>query len=170
MLYIYIYIYIITPLAGDSHYISFFKPNYSWPVIHLVFSDQGHYTFLYRHAKHNREGGRKEQTNKHGLGSAPSAKKGECVTLCVLWANVSVYSNEILTCWHILVLILSSLCLLLLNVAFSGQLPQVDWSLLPFFVNCSFCLLWDLPSLLHFRPRRRSCPQAHFVGFAPKQT
>ena len=44
----------ITPKA------SFLKPNYSWPVIRPVVRDQGHYTFLYRYAKHNREGGRKE--------------------------------------------------------------------------------------------------------------
>ena len=42
-----------------------------------LISNQGHYTFLYRYTKHNREGGRKEQTNKHGLGSAPSARSGE---------------------------------------------------------------------------------------------
>ena len=41
----------------------------------MVF-DQGHYTFLYGHAKHNQEVGGKEQTNKHGLGSAPSARRG----------------------------------------------------------------------------------------------
>ena len=48
----------------------------------FLISDQGHYTFLYRYAKHNREGGGKEQTNKYGLGLAPSARKGESVTLC----------------------------------------------------------------------------------------
>ena len=58
-----------------THYIKVIKPNYSWPVIHPVVSlasDQGHYTFLYGHTKHNQEGGR---MNKHGLGSAPSARK-----------------------------------------------------------------------------------------------
>ena len=38
--------------------------------------------------------GWKKRTNEHGLGSAPSVRKGESVTLYVLWANVSVYSNE----------------------------------------------------------------------------
>ena len=76
--------------------------NHSWPVIHLVvflISGRGYFTFLYRYAKHNREGGRKEQTNKHGLGSAPSKRRGEVyVTLFVhsvfLWVNTSVYSSE----------------------------------------------------------------------------
>ena len=62
---------------GDPRYISFLNPNYSWPVNHPVVSDQGSHTFLKRYAKHNREGGRKEQPNKHGLGSAPSGRRGK---------------------------------------------------------------------------------------------
>ena len=62
---------------SDPHYISLLKPNYSWPVIHLVVSNPGHYTFLYRYANPNRKGGSKEQTNKRGLGSAPSARRRE---------------------------------------------------------------------------------------------
>ena len=65
-----------TPRRPTPGYLSLLKPNYSWPVIHLVVSDQGHNTFLYKHAKHNQEGGGKEQTNKHGLGSVPSVRKG----------------------------------------------------------------------------------------------
>ena len=83
LIYIYIYIYIYmfvcdnTPhRPSEPRLTQIIKPNYSWPVIHLVVSDQGHYTFLYRYTKHNREGGGKEQTNKHGLGLAPSARKG----------------------------------------------------------------------------------------------
>ena len=34
----------------------------------------------------------------------------------------------------------------------------------------SFCLLWDLPSLLYFCSRGRSRAQALCLGFAPKQT
>ena len=34
----------------------------------------------------------------------------------------------------------------------------------------SLSLLWDLPSLLHFRSHGRSHPQALCTGFAPKQT
>ena len=45
-------------------------------VVFLI-SDQRHYTFLYRYAKHNLEGGGKEQTNKDGLGSASSARGGK---------------------------------------------------------------------------------------------
>ena len=75
---------VITPLPAGAHYINFLKPNYSWPVIRPVVSDQGYYTFHYRYAKQNREGERKEQTNKHGLGSAPSARKGVCDTFVQL--------------------------------------------------------------------------------------
>ena len=68
-------------------------------MIHLVFFlifDRGYFTFFYGQTKHNRVGGRKEQTNKRTLGSAPSARKGEvCDTfLFILWTNASVYSSE----------------------------------------------------------------------------
>ena len=73
-------------------------------MIHLVvflISVQGYLYILYRYpwTKHNWEGRKKEQTNKHRLGSAQSARRGEVyVTLFVhsvfLWANVSVYSSE----------------------------------------------------------------------------
>ena len=67
-------------------------------VVSLI-SDLGYYTFLYGYARHNREGGRKEQTNKHRLRSAPSARGEEVyVTLFVhsvfLWTNASVYSSK----------------------------------------------------------------------------
>ena len=39
-----------------------------------------------------------------------------------------------------------------------GLLSQADWSLLPCPLNCSLCLLSDLPSLLQFRSRGRSRP------------
>ena len=76
--------------------------NHSWPMIHLVvylISAQGYLTFLNRYGKLNHEGGRKEQTNKHRLDSAPSARKGEVyetlfVHSVLLWANVSLYSSE----------------------------------------------------------------------------
>ena len=45
-------------------------------VVSLI-SHQGHYTFLYRYAKHKLEGGGKEPMNKHGLGSAPSTRRGK---------------------------------------------------------------------------------------------
>ena len=60
------------PWPADSHYLSFIEPNSSWPVIHQVFfflfSDQGHYTLLYRYAKYNRVGGRKNKQSNTGLG------------------------------------------------------------------------------------------------------
>ena len=52
-------------------------------VVSLI-SNQEHCTFLYRYAKHNWEGGIKEQTNKHGLGSAPSTRGGVCDTFVQL--------------------------------------------------------------------------------------
>ena len=55
-------------------------------------------------------------------------------------------------------------------MSFSGQLSRSRLFSSPSFVKCSLCLLSDLPSLLHFRSRGRSCPQALCVGFAPKQT
>ena len=61
-----------------SH-IKVIKPNYSWPVIRLeVFSHfrpgASHISLLIR--KTQPRGWKKEQTNKHGLGSVPSARKG----------------------------------------------------------------------------------------------
>ena len=78
---------VITLLPADPHYISFFKPNYSWPVIHLVVSDQGYHTFLYRYTKHNQEGGRK-RTNEQTRTWASSKRKKEGVcdsvySLCI---------------------------------------------------------------------------------------
>ena len=67
------------PLAGWPHNISSLKPLMairSYRLVVSLISDQRHYTFLYRYAKHNWEGRIKEQTNKHGLGSAPSARGG----------------------------------------------------------------------------------------------
>ena len=80
------------PYRPTPDYLKVVKPNYSWPVIRLVVSltsDQGHFTFLYRYAKHNREGERKKQTNKHGLESGLSARKGSlwhCAFYELTWA------------------------------------------------------------------------------------
>ena len=65
------------PSPADPYYLNFLEHRL---MVSLI-SDQGHYTFLYGHTKHNREGGRKEQTNKHGLWSAPSAREEKFVTL-----------------------------------------------------------------------------------------
>ena len=59
-------------------------------------SDQGNYTFLYRYAKHNREGGGKEETNKHKLGSAPSARRGKSVTLWCSGPCIVDYHGRVL--------------------------------------------------------------------------
>ena len=90
-----IYIY-VTIHAGRPYYLSFLKP------IMASDSSSGFSHFwlgvshiLYRYAKYNRERGRKEQTNKHGLWLAPSARGGSLwYFLRILWANVSVYSSE----------------------------------------------------------------------------
>ena len=87
------------------------------------------------HKIHNREGGRKRRTNKHGLGLAPSVRREKSLTfLCILWANTSVYSSETPTkprgmLIHFLALV---------NPASVGQhvlaatlLTSVDWS--PFY-------------------------------------
>ena len=144
------------------------------PVVSLI-SDQWHYTYLYGHTKHNREVGRKDQTRTW---VSSKRKRGEFVTLslcicrlsrvCIL-RETSTKPQGVMT--HLLTAQLPSFhCLLLLTVSFSGQLFQADCSLLPSFVNCSLCLLWDLPPFLHFRSRRRYRPQALCVDFAPKQT
>ena len=82
--------------------------------------------------KHNREDGRKEQTNKHGLGSASSAIRGNSVTVFVnseskrerILERKSYKSHK--PCWF----------LLTVSFSFSWLLSQADWSLLSFFVNC----------------------------------
>ena len=51
--------------SADAQYLSFLKQlmaiRSDCRVVSLI-SEKGHYTFLYGHTKHNREGGRKEQT------------------------------------------------------------------------------------------------------------
>ena len=185
---------------GEPHYISFLKPLMAIRSDCLVVSltsDPGHYTFLYRYAKHNWEGGRKEKTNKHGLGLASSARKGKSVTLCILWANVSVYSNEIVTsylqCWHLAlvnpasvgqqvlaVVFLTSVDSLLCPTSVFSLPPSSDCVILCTAISSQLfssalrcqllCLLSDLPSLLYFWSRGRSHPQALCVGFMPKET
>ena len=146
-------------------------------MIHQVFfliSGQGYFTFLYRYAKHSREGGGKEQTNKYGLGSASSARRGKVhVTLFVhsmfLWVNASVYSCENShkatsyadstsrvgspgICWSTGPSNrLSGFCWLVSSLP-DSHLP--DWPVLLTGLFCSllltafFCLLLDLPSLV----------------------
>ena len=50
-------------------------------VVSLI-SDQGYYTYLYGYAKHNREGGRMEETNKYGLGQLLAQEEEFRNTFC----------------------------------------------------------------------------------------
>ena len=133
------------PFAGRPENLSFLKPNYSWPEIHPVVSDQGRHTFLYGRTKQNREGGGKEK-NKHGLGSAPSARGGRLWQFMQLSVHLQAIDGEYLRetftkprrmLTHLLTALLpSSHYLLLLTVSYSGLLSQAHWSLQLFFVNC----------------------------------
>ena len=87
----------------------------------------------------------------------------EFVTLCILCVSVD-YRRRVF-CEKLLQKprgMLTHLCLLSLPPSADrpslGLLSHTDWSLLPCVVNCSLCLLWDLPSIVHFRSRRRSSP------------
>ena len=130
----------------------------------------------------------KEQTDKHGLGSAPSARKGVCDTVhslcicrlspaCILCETSTKSTNNALVnpasvgqqvlAVAFLTFVDSLLCptsifscLLQLTVSYPEQLSQADWSLLPSVLNCSLCLFSDLPSLVHFRSRGKSRPQS----------
>ena len=158
--------------------------NHSWPLDQIVSWFLSSPTWGITHfftdtQKHNRVGGRKEQTNKHGIESAPSARKDKSVTLCILWANASVYSSEnshpastdLISlsdfCW------LSSLPCSHLLTAFCRLCPSLDCYLKPTDFFCSLLLthLFSqtfLPS--SFRSHGRSRTLALCVGFAPKQT
>ena len=132
-------------------------------LVFSLISDQGYYTFIYVHAKHNREGGRKEQTNKHWLGSAPSARGGiPWHFLFIPWANASVYSSETPTKatshadFSLLRPFLSHDCSLKPTYFFSSLLLTI------------FCLVSDLPFLVNSRGRSRT--HALCVGFTLKQT
>ena len=131
-------------------------------------SDQGHYTFLYGYTEHNRDGGRKELTNKHGLGSAPSARKESLFdTFCAVLCAFVDYHGRVFCAKHPQKPMLSSVdcVLLLLLTAISSRL--ISPVLL---CQLTLCLLCDLPSFFHFRSRGRSRSQALCVGFVPKQT
>ena len=122
----------------------------------------------------------KEQMNKHGLGSAPSATRGKsmwhfCAALCIFSLSRACILRETSTkplgmLAHLLTTLLpSSHCLLLLCSSLDSYLkPTVLFC--PPLSTASLCLLWDLSSLVHFRSRGRSHPQALCVGIVPKQT
>ena len=130
----------------DPHYLN--HPNYSWSFesssgFSQLWPGVFHIT-LPTHKIHNREGGRKRRTNKHGIRLAPSARREKSVTLlCILWANASMYSSEtpakplgMLTHFFALVHPVSS------KVFLGHQLPptSVDWSVLSTGVFCPLLL------------------------------
>ena len=145
----------------DPHNVN--QPNYSWPsdsssgfshlwpgVFHISFTDTQSTT---------REGRRKEQTNKHGLGSAPSARGGKFVPFCVS-CELTLACTRAKTLTKPLAILTSLLCpafisvdcllcSLLLTVSFSYF--SSDWSLGP-----------------SFRSYGSSRAQAFCMGFAPK--
>ena len=139
--------------------------------IRLRVSNQGHYTFLYGHTKPNREGGRKEQTNKRRLRSTSSSRGRSLWQFCVALRTFTDYRRPVLaqnfhkatrnddSSLDCPVLLTGLFCSFLLTVLFSPPLP-----------TDSLCLLWDLLSLLHFRSGGISHPPALCVNFASKQT
>ena len=153
------------PLLADPHYLSFLKPKYLWPVIHLVVSNQGHYTFLYGHTKHNQEGGRKEQTNKYELRLAPSARRGKSMWhFCAALRWFTGYLGRIFCAKpkplamltsvdFVLLFLLTALSSRLVSSAFLSQIALSAFS--------RTFLPWS---------RKRSRPHALCVGFAPRQT
>ena len=156
--------------AGDPYYISFFKPNYSWPVIHLVDSDQGYYTYIYRYAKHNREGGRKNKRTNTDLGQLQAQERGIlCDTFCAVPRSFVDYHGRVF-CAKLpkkpLAMLTSVDCvLLLLLTAISNRLV-------------SLALRCQMPSLSSLGPSfspplpvsREISPSVFCVDFAPKQT
>ena len=120
-----------------------------------------------------------KQTNKHGLGLAPRARRGNsmwhfCAALLefvgyrwrVFCAELPQNQKE---CW----LISWMPCFHILIASFYWLCPSLNNYLKPTVLFCpplspdSLCLLWDLPSLFHFRSRGGSRPQAH-NGFRAK--
>ena len=182
------------PSPGRPQNLSFLRPLMAIRSDHLVVSlifDQGHYTFLYGHTKHNRECGRKEQTNKHGLGSVPSAREKFLTLLrsspCIcrlsracICAKLPKKPLGMLT--HFLTLVNPAsvgqqvLAVVFLTSVLLSSLPCFhlpDWPVLSSAPFCSLLLtvfFWDLTSLFLFRSRGRSRAQALCVDFAPKQT
>ena len=165
---------VTTPLASRHPTISKLL-NFSWPVIHQVFFS--HFRLgvslisLRPHKIKPRWWKKKEQANKHGLGSAPSARKGVCDTLhspCICRLSQACILRETSTkaAWNANS---SSLTASFFWPSFPGLLSRADRPRLLSVVDClslsSFCqltlyllyLLWDLPFLVHFRSRGRSC-------------
>ena len=146
------YIYEKIPLASWPHYISFLKPNYSWPVIHLVV-----FSHLWPGALHISLQIHKIQPMWHFC-AALHAFADYCGRIFARnFRKATRNSDSSLDC-----LLTASLCCVLLWTAISSRL----------FSSALLCqlTLWDLSSFLHFRSRGRSHPQALCVSSAPKQT
>ena len=160
-------------------------------LVFSLISDQGYFTFLYGHTKHNihnREGGRKENKHWHWLALSARRKKFVtllCSSLCIcrllrahIRAKFPQSHKRILT--HLLTLAnpgsqstSSSSCLSQPSASpdFFRLVCSLLWSLLSASLVWLFlCSPWDLPSLILFQSRGRSRMQALCVGFAPKQT
>ena len=126
--------------------------------------------------------GWKKRTNKQGPGLAPNTRKREICDIFCPFSELTRAYTRVKTLTKPLAMLT---CLLaLVNPDSVGQqvlavvFLTCVLSYLPCFrllttsicsTNC-LCLLWDLPSLIHFRSRGRSRIQALCVGFAPKQT
>ena len=146
------------PWPADPCYLSSLKPLMAMrsdrQVVSLI-SDQGHDTFLYRYAKHNRAGGRKEQTNKHGLGSAVSARRGKPMRdFCVAFRVFAGYRGRIIA-WnfHKATRNADSSLDCLLCLAFIFSLPP----------SADCVLLWTYLYLYRLSPR------SDWTGFLPSK-
>ena len=82
-------------LLASPHYLNLL--NHSWPSNHLVvslISSQGYFTFLYKHTKHNREGGRKENKQSQTWVSSKH-KKGKVCDTCVAFCASMGYCKHV---------------------------------------------------------------------------
>ena len=119
-----------------------------------------------------------KQTNKHGLGSAPSARKGEVYDTFCAFCELTRACTQVKTLTKPLAMLTSShvgqsglcrstglsSCLSdFCSSLFSALLSSPDCLLLPTGLCCSLLLTafsWDLPSLIYFWSQGRSWVQA----------
>ena len=165
---------------ANPHYLSFLKPNYSWPVIYLVVfvsSLTRGITHFFMDTQNTTE--RVEEKNKQtntDLGQLQAQEGGSlCDTFVQLSVHLQAIAGEYLheTCTKPLGILTHLLTVFsaLLPSSHCRLRPSLDSYLKPTVPFCpplstaSLCLLWGLPSLLHFW----SHAQALCVGFVPKQ-
>ena len=159
-----------TPPAGP-HYLNLL--NHSWPSDRLVvslISGQGyHISLRTRKTQHTLLRGWKKR--EHGLGLAPSARRETFATLLRSFLCICGLSWECIRAKFPQIHRVRWLILSRPNPASKSTGPRsrllspTDCPVLSTSVQ-----LWDVPSLVLFRSRRRSRAQALCVGFAPKQT